>query len=57
MNVHEASPHGPNLTRRGFTGLMALLLVGGPSMLLPEPAAAQALLERLGWTPPADADA
>ncbi len=42
MTFHEASPHGPNLTRRGFTGLMALLLVGGPSMLLPEPAAAQA---------------
>ncbi|NVP53854.1 outer membrane lipoprotein carrier protein LolA [Rhizobium sp. DBTS2] len=42
MNVHEASPHGPNLTRRGFAGLMALLLVGAPSVLLPEPAAAQA---------------
>lgn len=41
MNAHDTTPAG-HITRRNFAGLLALVLVGGPSLLASHPAAAQA---------------
>jgi outer membrane lipoprotein-sorting protein len=42
MRSNETILTGTAMTRRGFVGLTALLLVAGPSVLGPQPAAAQA---------------
>ncbi|HVK91430.1 MAG TPA: outer membrane lipoprotein carrier protein LolA [Mycoplana sp.] len=42
MRSNETILTGTAMTRRGFVGLTALLLVAGPSVLAPQPAAAQA---------------
>ena len=41
MNAHDTTPAG-HITRRNLAGLLALVLVGGPSLLASDPAAAQA---------------